>query len=433
MNAGDLIQQRYELVEKLGRGGMAEVWQAKDVRLERTVALKVISPGLADQPEFLVRFLREAQSVARINHPNVVNILDFGDIEGNPFLVMEFVPGESLAEMVGDPMDQDRAREIIAQAAAGAGAAHAQNIVHRDIKPANILVTDDGRIKLVDFGIASAMGSERLTVTGTTIGSPHYISPEQASGERATPASDVYALGIVLYEMLTARRPFEGNNVTAIAAAQVEQRPDPPSNHVTELDSGIEAIVMRCLEKDPGRRYENGTALADALRENAPARTAVMAATAGAVAGETAVMSAADFADDAEPGPPRDSVGKAILVGLGIGLVVLAIFIGVMLLVRDDGEDAAEERSGRTGEGPGPAETTTEPLDPETEVEEAPPTEDGGSPEDGQPPEDNGSPGEGEENDTGEDPPNDEEDPSDEATTETDVEPGGGGGGGAFP
>jgi serine/threonine-protein kinase len=432
MNPGELIQQRYELLEKLGRGGMAEVWQAKDVRLERTVALKVISPGLADQPEFLVRFLREAQSVARINHPNVVNILDFGDIEGNPFLVMEFVPGESLAEMGGDPMDQDRAREIIAQAAAGAGAAHAQDIVHRDIKPANILVTDDGRIKLVDFGIASAMGSERLTVTGTAIGSPHYISPEQASGDRATPASDVYALGIVLYEMLTARRPFEGDNVTAIAAAHVDQRPEPPSNHVTELDSGLEAIVMRCLEKDPGRRYTDGTALADALRGNAPARTAVMGATAGAVAGETAVMSAADFADDAEPGPPRDSVGKAILVGLGIGLVVLAIFIGVMMLVRDDGNGAAEERSGQNGGGaPAPAETTTQP--PETEVEEAPSPEDGQPGEDNGSPDDGGSPGEGEEDDTGENPTDNLEDPSDEATTETDVEPGGGGGGGPSP
>jgi eukaryotic-like serine/threonine-protein kinase len=423
VNPGDVIQDRYELIESLAKGGMGQVWKARDVRLERTVALKLISPALAEEPEFLVRFLREAQSVARINHPNVVNILDFGDIDGTPFLVMEYVPGRSLADLSGEPVDEDRAREILAQAASGAGAAHAQNIVHRDIKPGNIVVTDDGRTKLVDFGIASAMGAERLTVTGTTIGSPHYISPEQASGERATPASDVYSLGVVLYEVLTARRPFEGDSVAAVAAAHVEQPPEPPSAHVPDIDAGLEAVVMRCLAKDPSQRYQDGNALAEALRENAPARTAVMAAPAAAVTGDTAVMSASDFADDAEPAPSRDSVGKAILVGLGIGLAVLAVFIGVMMLVRDDG--GTEERSGQNGNpGPGPAETTDAPDTTETEVEEGPPP----PPDEDAPPDDEAPPSppsEGNEDDTGQDPPDegDNEGPTDEATTETEIDP----------
>ena len=180
VNAGDIVQKRYRLEERLGKGGMGEVWRAHDQWLERPVAIKVIAPQFVDDPEFLVRFLREAQSIARISHPNVVSILDFGEDDERPFLVMEYVPGRPLSEMTGVPMEPDRATAIMVQAAAGAGAAHAQGIVHRDIKPANILITGDGRAKLVDFGIASAEGVERLTMTGTTIGSPHYISPEQA-------------------------------------------------------------------------------------------------------------------------------------------------------------------------------------------------------------------------------------------------------------
>ncbi|HEX2235964.1 MAG TPA: serine/threonine-protein kinase, partial [Actinomycetota bacterium] len=180
MQAGDVIQGRYRLRQQLGRGGMAVVWRALDERLDRDVALKLIAPGMAETPEFLARFFSEAQSVARIAHPNVVSVLDFGDHEGRPFLVMEHLGGGSAAECT-TPLLPERAVEIVAQAAAGAGAAHRAGIVHRDIKPANILLTDEGTAKLADFGIASAAGAEGLTATGAAIGSPHYISPEQAA------------------------------------------------------------------------------------------------------------------------------------------------------------------------------------------------------------------------------------------------------------
>jgi serine/threonine protein kinase len=265
VQAGDVIQGRYELLELLGQGGMAVVWRARDERLERAVAIKLMAPAIAGSPEFLVRFFSEAQNVARISHPNVVSVLDFGEDEGRPFLVMEHLPGGSVADLCGTPLLPERAVEIVAQAAAGAGAAHRGGIVHRDVKPANILLTSDGTAKLADFGIASAAGVEGLTATGAAIGSPHYISPEQAAGKGATPASDVYSLGAVLFELLTGRKLFDDPNVMAIALAHVEREPTAPSALVADLDPGLDALVLRCLDKDPARRFADGGELTQAL------------------------------------------------------------------------------------------------------------------------------------------------------------------------
>jgi eukaryotic-like serine/threonine-protein kinase len=280
VNAGDVIYSRYELVELLGRGGMAEVWRALDSHLGRQVAIKFLAPQLSSDPEFLVRFFSEAQAVARISHPNVVQVLDFGEEAGSPFLVMEEVANGPLTEVTGAPVQPDRALEIIAGAAAGAGAAHELGIVHRDIKPGNILLDEDRAPKLADFGIASSGRSERLTATGAAIGSPHYISPEQASGGEATPASDVYSLGVVLFELLTGRRPFEGDNVTAVAIAQVEEEPPVPSSLVPEITPAIDALLMRCLAKDPESRYRNGSEMAAALSAFDPEEEVVAAAPA---------------------------------------------------------------------------------------------------------------------------------------------------------
>lgn len=263
----DVIQGRYRLERQIGKGGMAEVWCALDERLSRPAAIKFLAPQFHQDPEFLVRFFAEAQSVAQINHPNVVQVLDFGDFDGRPFLVMEHVAGGSAADLAGQPVLPERAAEIVAEAARGAGAAHAMGLVHRDIKPANILLTEDGHAKLADFGIASSVHGERLTATGQAIGSPHYLSPEQASGAGCSPASDVYALGVVLYELITGRPPFDADNVTAIAIAHVDRTPEPPSTFVPDLDPALEALILRCLAKDPEDRYPDGAALAVALED----------------------------------------------------------------------------------------------------------------------------------------------------------------------
>ena len=284
MIENDRIADRYRLEALLGRGGMAEVWRAHDERLERPVAIKLLAQHFSADPEFLVRFFSEAQNIAQITHPNVVGVLDFGQHEERPYLVLEYVPGGAASEMAGQPVLPERAVEIVADAAAGAGAAHALGIVHRDIKPANILICDDGRAKLADFGIASLRGSERLTATGQAIGSPHYVSPEQASGKPCGPPSDVYSLGVVLYELLAGRKPFEGDNITAIAIAHVEETPAPPSSLIADLDPELDVVVMRCLAKNPNDRFADGAHLAGALKD--PTTAAAAAYSTAAMTGD---------------------------------------------------------------------------------------------------------------------------------------------------
>ena len=265
MQGGEVIQGRYVLDKPLGTGGMAEVWCARDQRMERSVAIKFLSPVLAEEPEFLVRFFSEAQSVAKINHPSVVGILDFGEHDDRPYLVMEYVSGGSLADLVGQPLLPETAFEMVAAAARGAGAAHSAGLIHRDVKPANILLDEHAGAKIADFGIASSRASERLTATGAAIGSPHYISPEQVSAATVTPRSDVYSFGVVLFELLTGQKPFDAENVTAIAISHVDKEPPVPSSINPDLSPAVDAIVLRCLAKDPAERFEDGAALAAAL------------------------------------------------------------------------------------------------------------------------------------------------------------------------
>ena len=385
MNPGDVIQDRYLLEERLGGGGMGQVWRARDQRLQRTVAMKLIAPQFAEEPEFLVRFLREAQSIARISHPNVVSVLDFGEADDKPFLVMEHVPGKPLSEMTGTPMDPEAAVAIMAQAADAAGAAHVEGIVHRDIKPANIVLTDDGRAKLVDFGIASLENVDRITATGTTIGSPHYISPEQASGDKATASSDVYSLGVVLFELLTGTRPFEGESVAAVAVAHVEKMPPAPSTIAPGIDPHLEAVVLKCLAKRPEDRFADGRALSDALSGGADARTMLVPTAAAAAAGSTMVMPADDALayerDPSEPEDGADSPWKAALIGLLIGLLILALAVGAYALLsgNDETGTTADDRTpavepSRAVDTTAPPEAETTPP-PETSTPPATPTE----------------------------------------------------------
>jgi len=308
MRRGDLIAERYELDHGLGRGGMAEVWCARDVRLDRSVAVKFLGTEFTDDPEFLVRFFGEAQSVASLNHPNVVEVLDFGQFEERPYLVMEYVSGGSLADLVGTPLLPERVLEFIEQAARGAGAAHEKGVVHRDLKPANILLDDEGNPKLADFGIAASRGGERMTQTGQAIGSPHYISPEQVSGQTATPASDVYSLGIVLYQLLTGVRPYEHDNVTAVAISHVDAEPEPPSAYADDLDPALDALVLRCLSKNPEERYADGNELADAI------------------ASESYLYENSHLLD-VDDEEPRRGIGRKIAVGVAALLVIAGVAV----------------------------------------------------------------------------------------------------------
>jgi serine/threonine-protein kinase len=248
---------RYRLTERIAGGGMGEVWQAEDTVLGRTVAVKLLRREYADDATFLARFRNEARHTAGLSHPGIALVYDFGEGTdedgGSPYLVMEHVPGDPLSTIVSreGALSPERTMDVVGQAALGLQAAHDAGVIHRDVKPGNILVTPDGVVKVTDFGIARATNAVPLTRTGAIMGTAYYISPEQASGRPVTPASDVYSLGIVAYECLTGRRPFDGDTPVSVALAQVSQEPpDLPA----DLPDPVRELVRRMLAKDPAAR-----------------------------------------------------------------------------------------------------------------------------------------------------------------------------------
>ncbi|HJR37898.1 MAG TPA: protein kinase, partial [Nocardioidaceae bacterium] len=260
---------RYRLDTRIATGGMGEVWRATDLVLDREVAVKVLKHEYADDPTFVARFEAEARHAAALHHQNIASVFDFGELaDGSdrprPFLVMELVPGQPLSTLLGgEPMPPANAAELVAQAADAIGAAHAMGIVHRDVKPANLLVTPDGQVKITDFGIARAADAVPLTQTGQIVGTPHYISPEQVEGQPATAASDIYALGVVLYECLAGRRPFAADTPVTTALAHLREPVPPLPDTVPEH---LQAVVATALAKDPADRFASARDLADALR-----------------------------------------------------------------------------------------------------------------------------------------------------------------------
>ncbi len=267
---GRLIGGRYRLIAPLGEGGMATLWRAVDQQLDREVAVKLLRPQYTRDAGFVARFKQEARSAGSLSHPNIVSVYDYGtDEEGETqFIVMQLVDGEDLASLLHarGSLSVDDSVRVAIDVASALEAAHRRGIVHRDVKPGNILITEGGEVKVTDFGIARAVSEASMTVTGTTLGSVHYFSPEQARGDEVTGASDVYALGIVLYEMLTGRRPFEADSAAGVALKRLNEDPLPPTAHRPDLPAGLVAIVMRALERDPQRRYPDAGALAEALR-----------------------------------------------------------------------------------------------------------------------------------------------------------------------
>ena len=263
-----LLNNRYQILEPLGTGGMAQVYRARDLMLERFVAIKMLRADYSADPSVQVRFRQEAKAVANLSHPNIVTVHDFGFDQGKLFIVMEHVPGTNLKVMIDNlgKFSPEEALPIIIQACAGLGYAHRAGIVHCDVKPHNILITPDRRVKVTDFGIARAISGIHPDEKNEVVwGSPLYFSPEQAAGQAPSPASDVYSLGVVMYEMLTGRPPFVAKTAETLARLHREMTPQPPSTFNLKISPELEQIIMKVLSKEPVARYRTADQLGRVL------------------------------------------------------------------------------------------------------------------------------------------------------------------------
>lgn len=267
MNAGDLFRQ-YRVIEKIGEGGMGVVYRARDTKLDRDVALKFIVHAGRVNPEHADRLRREARALAALNHPSILTIHDIGDVDGLPFLVLEWVGGGALSESpLQRPLSPQEFFRIVLPVADALGAAHTQGIVHRDVKPANVLVSEDGRVKLADFGLAKFRDLNReVTRTAGVVGTVAYMSPEQAGGDEVGPTSDIFSLGVLAYELLTGERPFTGESPGAVIGAILSGRHTPLNEMRGQVPGELAAVVERCLEREPGARFQSGSDVARALR-----------------------------------------------------------------------------------------------------------------------------------------------------------------------
>ncbi len=264
VSEGSVLDGRYRVLQRIGSGGMADVWLADDSHLQRRVALKVLHARFAQDREFVERFRREAEAAAGLQHPNVVAVFDRGDVDGTYYIAMQYLEGRSLKELIDSGLEIDDAVRLIRQVLEGARFAHRHGVVHRDLKPQNVIVDADGKATVTDFGIARA-GVSEITQTGSVMGTPHYLSPEQAQGMDVTAVSDLYSVGVMLYEALTGRVPFEGESAVAVAMKQVSQTPQRPSSINPKVTPALDAVVMRALEKDPGQRFQSADAFIAAL------------------------------------------------------------------------------------------------------------------------------------------------------------------------
>lgn len=331
---------RYRLHRQLGRGGMAVVYLAHDQLLDRPVAVKVLNADFAGDPSFVERFRREAQAAANLSHPNIVGVFDWGEEDDTYYIVMEYIEGRPLDEILAaeGPLHPDRAADIAIDVAAGLALAHRRGVVHRDIKPGNVMIAQPGgQVKVTDFGIAKVVGGDsELTQAGTVMGTASYFSPEQAQGKRLDPRSDLYSLGVVLYEMTVGRPPFTGESPVAIAYQHVQEPPRPPRSINPAIPRALEAITMKLLAKEPVRRYPSAEDLRADLRRfregaTLPAPPPLVAPSAPPV---PSMSDAARFPVDEVPEAPRRTgiflfFLVVLLAGLGYGLWFFAEQLGV--------------------------------------------------------------------------------------------------------
>jgi beta-lactam-binding protein with PASTA domain/tRNA A-37 threonylcarbamoyl transferase component Bud32 len=298
---GRVFDERYEVVRELGSGGMAEVYLANDQLLGRQVALKILSARYAHDEQFVERFRREASSAAGLNHPNIVQIYDRGEAEGTYYIAMEYLDGRSLKDIILKyaPLSPDLVMSISVQILEALRFAHRRDVIHRDIKPQNIIVDNDGRVKVTDFGIARAGSASTMTEAGSIIGTAHYLSPEQAQGLPVEAASDLYSLGVVMYEMVTGKLPFDGDNPVSIAMQHVQELPALPRSVASDVPENLEAVILRSLGKHPTERYLTAQAMLDDLRRVQEGEA--ISAPAAFAEESTRVMSPSSVASAAQP------------------------------------------------------------------------------------------------------------------------------------
>lgn len=350
---GSLIAGRYRVDALIGEGGVARVYRGTDTTLERRVAIKILRPELSDQADVVARFRREAHAAAKLNHPNIVQIYDTGVDEGRYYIVMEYLPEMNLKEVIKRyaPLPLHKVVEVAIACSEALAYAHRMGIVHRDVKPHNVLFTDDGRAKLSDFGIAAAAGEAGLTADGKVLGSAHYIAPEQAQGAEAGPQSDVYSLGVTLYEALTGRTPFDGQTAADIAAQHLREAPPSPRSLNPEIPPAAEFVVTKAMARDLARRYRSADEMLLDLRKLERGldldQTGVLTPTPEATmvlprAGQPSRPPAPAYTEPPRPPTPppvrtrpEPSGGaNAALAGVGIGLLALLVIVAVVFLVR---------------------------------------------------------------------------------------------------
>lgn len=325
MSTPDVLGNRYEIREKLGSGGMAVVYKGHDRLLDRPVAIKILQDNIAADEATVRRFHQEAQAVARLSHPNIVATYDVGEEQGCHYLVMEYVSGHDLKELLKErnTFSPAEAVQVTRQICEALQHAHENGVVHRDIKPHNILITHGGRVKVTDFGLARAAAATEATITypGTMLGSVHYLSPEQAKGKLAGKEADIYALGVVLYEMLTGVLPFQGDSPVSVAIKHVQDNPAPPRSIKPEIPAALEKVVLKAMQKDPGQRYQTAAAMeADLAR--------ALSNFAGSEGEDTQVLTGLAVEEEEEMPRRRLRLPAWLVVLVLIGVALYGLYLG---------------------------------------------------------------------------------------------------------
>jgi len=338
VSVGRVLGDRYELTRILGRGGMAEVYAAHDRVLDRNVAVKLLLERFKEDSAFTRRFSDEARHAARLNHPNLVAVYDTGSADGQPFIVMELVDGRSLQEALAEGMiDVATAVSIVAAVSKALGYAHDRGVIHRDVKPGNIMLAHDGSVKVTDFGIARAIGNDTVTRTAAVLGTAAYLSPEQAQGGALDPRSDLYSLGVVLYEALTGTQPFRGDSAVTVAYQHVQEQPRPPRERNPAITVALEAVVLRAMAKNPANRYQHAS---DMYADLTAARDGQPVAAPPLLSDDATLLLEPELTERATRHNRRQTRQRrtiAVLLGLIALIAVIGIGYGLASLFSGDG------------------------------------------------------------------------------------------------